>query len=239
MISVLIPVYNHSKMLADNFVKLSNVLNQRKYAYEIIFIDDGSTSNTFSILKNIQNGYSNIKIIKQKHLGQHAALFEGFKIAKGDIIITIDADQNVDPKYIPDLLDKLNQGYDIVVAWRALRPGLGAIRRWGSFLINTYTNFITGHKLHDHACSLKAYRGQLVKENLYRKELRRFFGILIARYTNRTSEIRALCNYSHSQDSSFTFKGLLLLLLDFIFSSLNMRYRSILSGLRGRGASLC
>ena len=181
------------------------------------------------MLQDIQNGHSNIKIIKQKHIGQHPALFEGFKVAKGEIIITMDADQNAGPQYIPGLLDKLNQGYDIVVSWRVSRLGLGLIRRFGSLLVNRYTNFITGTRLHDHACSLKVFRGQLVKENLHRKELRRFFGIFIARYTNRISEIKALSNYKYSKNSSFTFKGLLLLLFDFIFSSINMRYRNILS----------
>ncbi len=230
MLSILIPVWNQGEKIKDNFLNLINILKKIKGEYEIIFVDDGSIDNTFNILQNIRNNYSNVKIIRQKHLGQHAALFEGFKIAKGDIIITIDADQNVDPKYIPGLLDKLNQGYDIVVAWRVSRTGLRLVRRACSLLVNRYTNFITGTRLHDHACSLKAYRGQLVKENLYRKELRGFFGILIARYANRTSEIRVLCNYKHSQDSSFTSRALLLLLFDFIFSSINMRCRNILSG---------
>ncbi len=230
MLSILIPIWNQGEKIKDNFLNLINILKEIKDEYEIIFIDDGSTDNTFSILQNIQNSYSNIKIIKQKHFGQHLALFGGFKIVKGDIIIAMDADQNVEPKYIPDLLDKLNQGYDIAVAWRASRPGLGSVRRMCSLLVNCYTNFITGTRLHDHACSLKAYRGQLVKENLYRKELRGFFGILIARYANRASEIKVLCNQNYSKNYSFTFKGLLLLLFDFIFSSINMCYRNILSG---------
>lgn len=231
MLSILIPVWNQGEKIKDNFLNLIDVLKEIKDEYEIIFVDDGSTDNTFTMLQNIQNGYSNIKIIRQKHLGQHAALFEGFKRAKGDIIITMDADQNVEPKYIPRLLDKINQGDDIVVSWRVSRPGLRLVRRMCSLLVNHYTNFITGTRLHDHACSLKAYRGQLVKENLCRKELRRFFGILIVRYANRISEIKVLCNYKYSKNSSFTFKGLLLLLFDFIFSSINMRYRNILSGL--------
>ncbi len=231
MLSIVIPVWDQGEKIKDNFLNLPGIFKEIKDEYEIVFIDDGSTDNTFSILRNIQNCYPNIKIIRQKHLGQQTALFEGFKIARGDIIITMDADQNVDPKYIPDLLDKLNQGDDIVVAWRAKRPGLGLIRRLGSLLVNHYTNFITGARLHDHACSLKAYRGQLVKENLCRKELRGFFGILIARYTNHASEIKVLCNYNYSKNSTFTSKGLLLLLFDFIFNSIKMRYRNILSRL--------
>ncbi len=232
MLSILIPVWNQGEKIKDNFLNLIDILKEIKDEYEIIFVDDGSTDNTSSILQNIRNGYSNIKIIRQKHLGQHAALFGGFKIAKGDIIITMDADQNVHPKYIAGLLDNLNQGYDIVVGWRTSRPGVGLIRRTSSLLVNQYTNFITGTRLHDHACSLKGYRSQFVKDNLYRKELKGFFGILIARYANRISEIKVLCSRSFSKNSSFTFKVLLLLLFDFIFSSINMRYRDILSGLR-------
>lgn len=226
MISLIIPVWNQGRKARDPFFNIVNVLHNIREEYEIIFIDDGSTDDTFEILKEIHSNYGKVKVIRlERNVGQHQALIAGFELACGDVIIAMDADAKVDPKYIPDLLNKLKEGYDIVVAWRVSRPGLVVIRQWASFLINAYTNFITGHKLHDHACSLKIYRGKLIKENLSRRELRRFLGILIARYANRVSEVKVLCNYKYPRDSSFTFKGLSLLLVNFILSSVNIGYR--------------
>lgn len=224
MLSIIIPVWSQGHKVRENFSELIAVLKKIRDEYEVIFVDDGSTDNTLSILQDIQKRYPQIKIIKQRHLGQHCALFAGFKQAQGDIIITMDADQKVGPKYIPDLLDEIGKGYDMVVAWRQKRPGIGRIRQWGSLLVNSYTNIITGKRLRDHACCLKAYRGQFVKDNLSRAELNRFFGILIARYAHSVSEIKATAGYKGPEDSSFSFKSLAFLSFEFILSSLHMLY---------------
>lgn len=229
MLSIITPVWNQGEEVKNNFLDLVGVLNRIKDDYEIILIDDGSTDDTLFILQEIQSRHPNIKIIQQKHFGQHLALFEGFKIAKGDIVVTIDADHSIHPKYILSMIEKLNEGYEIIVAWRLKRQGLGCIRRTGSLLINHYTNFITGVKVHEHGCSLKVFKGTLIKNNLHRKELKKFFGILIAWYARGISEIQVLSNREHTKDSSFTFLNLLLLSADFIFNSINMRCREALS----------
>lgn len=219
MVSVIIPVYNQGGKARNTFLKMKEVLERLKEKYEIIFVDDGSIDDTFKVLSEIHNNYPNIKVIRfKKNVGQHHALFAGFESASGDIMITEDADGKVEPKYIPDLLNKLKEGYDIVVAWRAKRPGLGLIRRWGSFLINAYTNFITGTRLHDHACSLKVFSGRLIKSNLKRPELRRFFGIEIARYAGLAGEIKVECLPKHNYESNLGLLGLSRLALQFIAS---------------------
>jgi len=227
MISVIIAVWNQGVKIQGNFLNLVQILEKLKEHYEIIFINDGSTDNTPKILQKLENCHPNIKIINIKHSGQHPALLEGFKITKGDFVITMDADQKVDPKYIPDLLSELNKGRDMAVCWRAERPGLSLIRRWGSLLVNNYTNFITGTCLHDHACSLKAYQGQFIKDNLSRPGLNKFFGILIARYAGSASEIKVICSFKQDKDSSFTFKRLSLLLFDFILTSFNIQLKNV------------
>ncbi len=229
MLSILIPVWNQGKKIKDNFLNLNDTLKEIEDEYEIIFIDDGSCDNTFEVIKNIYQNHSGIRAIRLgRNIGQHQALFEGFKIAKGDVIITMDADAKVPPSYIPELMSKMKEGYDIVVAWRHYRPGLIWIRKLGSFLINAYTNFITGHKLHDHACSLKGYSGQLIKENLSCIELRRFFGIMVIKYAKRVGEIKVECLPKYYHESSLGWVGLILLALDFIASHIkkNRNYSS-------------
>lgn len=228
MLSILIPVWNQGEKVKANFFNLENVLREVKDEYEIIFIDDGSTDNTFNILKDMHNNYCNIKVIRlERNSGQHQALLAGFGLAGGDIIITMDADAKVPPRYIPELVGKIKEGYDIVVAWRYYRSGLSRIRKSGSFLINAYTNLITGHRLRDHACSLKGYNGQLIKDNLCRAELRRFFGIRIARYASRVGVIKAECTPEYQPGSSLGLLRLTILALHFIADSVkkNKKYR--------------
>jgi glycosyltransferase involved in cell wall biosynthesis len=221
MISVIIPVWNQGHKARNTFLEIIDVLGAIKNKYEVIFIDDGSTDDSFEILKDIHSNYSNVKVIRlEQNVGQHQALFAGFESAGGEIIITADADGMVSPKYIPDLLSKFKEGYDIVVAWRAKRPGLGLLRRWGSFLINAYTNFITGQRIHDHACSLKVFDGQLIRNNIKRPELRRFFGIEIARYANLVAEIKVECLPKHNCESSLGLIELSRLALQFITSNI-------------------
>jgi len=222
MLSILIPVWNKGNKLKNDFMNLANVLKEINDTYEVIIIDDGSVDNTFDALVDIKSRYPHIQLIRLEHKMQHEALLEGFRVAKGDIIITMDADQKVSPKYIPDLLNKINQGYDIVVAWRVKRPGLGCLRKAGSFLINHYTNFVTSTKLHDHGCSLKAYRGKLIRENINRPQLNKFFGIWVSRYAQNVGEIKVNCSYEDKKGSSFNFKKLLKLAFSFIASSANI-----------------
>lgn len=219
MLSILIPVYNQGGKIKDNFCNLIDTLKDVNDRYEIIFIDDGSTDNTFNILKDIYISHHNIKVIRLKrNAGQHQALLAGFESACGDIVITMDADAKVPPYYIPKLMSKMKEGYDIVVAWRHHRPGLSRTRKIGSFLINGYTNLLTGKQLHDHACSLKGYSGQLIKENLCRTELREFFGISVARHAKLVEEIEVKCISKQHLESSLGLARLTLLALHFIAS---------------------
>lgn len=199
------------------------VLNSLGEDYEVIFIDDGSTDRSFNILKEIYTRYPHVTIIKlSKNFGQHLALLSGFESAQGDVLITVDADLKVRPSYIPQVLQKMKDGYDVVICWRAVRPGLSFVRRMGSFLVNAYTNFITGAQLHDHGCSLKAYRRKLVMENIHRPEIRGFFSILVTRYARKVSEIRVVCPDKRDKESNYSFKSLIFLAFDFLWSSLNI-----------------
>ena len=118
-ISVVSPVYDEEENIPIIYDKLKNVLNKLNKSYEIIFIDDGSTDNSFKILEKLYNKNKNIKIIKLRtNFGQTSALNIGFKNAKGSVIVTIDSDLQNDPKDIPKMLNKLKEGYDAVSGWR-------------------------------------------------------------------------------------------------------------------------
>ena len=224
MVSIVIPVFNQEKRLQSTFGKIREALHSIGRDYEIIFVDDGSADRSFDILKDIYSKYPKIKIIRlSKNFGQHTALLVGFELAKGEVIITMDADAKVSPVYIIQLLNKIKEGYDMVVCWRALRPGLGLIRRIGSFVVNEYTNIITGTKLHDHACSLKAFSRKLIQENIKRPEIRNFFGVLVARYAKMCGEIKVECNHRQDREASLSLKELVVLPFDFIFGSLNIK----------------
>lgn len=227
MISILIPVFNQEKRLQYTFDEIQPVVDFIKEDYEIIFIDDGSTDKSFSILKEIYANYPCIKIIKlSQNCGQHIALLAGFELAKGEVVVTMDADAKVHPVHIFHLLDKMKEGYDIVVCWRAIRPGIGLIRKIGSFIVNEYTNIITGTSLHDHGCSLKAFSKRLIQENIKRRKIRNFFGVLVARYAKMICEIKAVCDYKDDRSSSFSLNQLLALTFNFIFNPLNIMITS-------------
>lgn len=226
MVSIIIPVFNQEHILRSTLFKINDVLGRISEGYEIIFIDDGSYDASFGLLRNIYSEYKYIKVVRlSENFGQHIALLAGFELAQGDVVITMDADAKVNPWYIPELLERIREKYDMVVCWRIYRPGISMIRRIGSFVVNKHINFKTGKRLHDHACSLKAYSRNLIDANIGRVEIRHFFGILVAKYANRVDEIRVTCNYKKDADSSLNLKGLFALFLNFILYSIRICYK--------------
>jgi glycosyltransferase involved in cell wall biosynthesis len=173
-ISVVIPVFNEQENLEDIYQQVLNSL-QGKYSFEIIFIDDGSTDGSRKILENIHLKDSRVKvIIFRRNFGQTAAMSAGFNHSKGEIIVPLDADGQNDPADIPALVEKLKEGYDIVSGWRKDRKDKAISRKIPSILANWLIGKMTGVKLHDYGCSLKAYKREILETiNLY-GEMHRF-----------------------------------------------------------------
>ena len=171
MISVVIPEYNEEKNIKPLYAKLKQALGEGEanIGYEIIFVDDGSTDNTFKVLKELHEKDSSVKIIKfRKNFGQSAAISAGFDYSKGDVIITMDGDLQNDPEDIPKLFKKIGEGYDIVSGWRADRKDPFFTKKMPSKFSNWLASKLTGVKLHDFGCTLKAYRREVVENiNLY------------------------------------------------------------------------
>ena len=178
-ISVIIPIYNEEGNLAELHEKLSDVLASIAKSYEIVFIDDGSTDDSFRILKEINTEDRNVKVVRlRRNFGQSAALKAGFDYAKGDTIVTMDGDLQNQPEDIPSLLRKLDEGYDIVSGWRADRKDPFLTKKLPSKLSNWLASKITGVKLHDFGCTLKAFRQEAVKNLDLYGEMHRYIPAL-------------------------------------------------------------
>ena len=156
-ISVVIPVYNEIESLPELFNRVSE--NLRPYqSWEIIFVDDGSTDGSVELLENIAQDNSQVTFIQfHRNYGKSAALSEGFKVAKGDYIVTMDADLQDDPDEIPNLVQKLEEGYDLVSGWKKDRKDPWT-KTFPSKIFNFVTKLMTGVQIHDFNCGLKIYR---------------------------------------------------------------------------------
>ena len=190
MISVVIPAYNERENVTPLYEKLVEVLKDIGREFEIIFVDDGSTDGTFEVLKNIAEKDRRVKVIKfRRNYGQTAAIYAGFDHAKGDVIVTMDADLQNDPEDIPRLLEKIEEGYDIVSGWRKDRKDPLITRRVPSRIANWVISKVTGVKLHDYGCTLKAYRSSIAKRYRLYGDMHRFLPALAKRFGAKITEI--------------------------------------------------
>jgi len=176
-ISVVIPLLNEEQSLRELYEKLRTVLN-RVGGYEIIFVDDGSTDGSARVLHDMRNRDRRIKIIRfRRNYGKSAALSVGFHHAKGEIIITMDADLQDDPNEIPSLVNEIKKGFDLVSGWKKKRHD-PITKTIPSRFFNFVTSLMTGIRLHDFNCGLKAYRREVTKELKVYGELHRYIPVL-------------------------------------------------------------
>jgi len=188
-VSVIAPLLNEQDNIKTLYEEITRTLTG-KYEYEIIFVDDGSTDGSFSILAGIQSSDTNVRVIRfRRNFGQTAALSAGFEHARGKIIIAIDADLQNDPADIPGIIDKLNEGYDVVSGWRKKRHDNAITRRAPSVIANRLIAGITGVKLHDFGCTLKAYRREVLAETKLYGEMHRFIPALASWSGARIAEV--------------------------------------------------
>ena len=173
-VSVVVPAYNEADSLPELVDRVRNALTPRVRAWEILIIDDGSTDGTREVLKSIAARVPELRYRSfLRNYGKSAALAVGFETAQGDRIITMDADLQDDPDEIPMLLDKLDQGWDLVSGWKQSRQD-PITKTMPSRLFNAVTGSVSGLRLHDFNCGLKAYRGEVVRDLPVYGELHRF-----------------------------------------------------------------
>lgn len=191
-LSIVIPIYNEEENIQILHEKLMEVLDPLEKEYEILFVDDGSTDRTLSILEEIQAKDKHVVVLSlRRNFGQTAAFAAGFDFARGDVIVTMDGDLQNDPADIPKLLE-LIKGNDLVSGWRKKRKDPFFTRRLPSIAANWLISKVTGVKLHDYGCSLKAYRRDVIKNLKLYGEMHRFIPAVASWYGVRIAEVETV-----------------------------------------------
>ncbi|BCM90210.1 dodecaprenyl-phosphate galacturonate synthase [Abditibacteriota bacterium] len=188
-LSVIVPVYNEEENVEILHQKIEDSLKELGVPAEILYVDDGSRDRSFELLDKISQTDSRVKVIRfRRNFGQTAAMSAGMNAAKGEILIPMDADLQNDPKDIRRLLDKMNEGYDVVSGWRKKRQD-HIWRKIPSRMANGLISRVTGVQLHDYGCSLKAYRADVIKDVALYGEMHRFIPAYAAMAGGRVTEI--------------------------------------------------
>ena len=189
VISVVVPLLNEEHSLDALFHELAAVLEGRDEPFEVVFVDDGSSDGSMAVLERLHDQEANVVVVQlRRNFGKAAALQAGFLEARGDVVVTIDADLQDDPAEIPRLLAKLEEGFDLVSGWKTRRND-PLLRRVFARIFNWTTAVISGVRLHDVNCGLKAYRSEVLRGMRLYGELHRFIPILASYRGFRVAEI--------------------------------------------------
>jgi glycosyltransferase involved in cell wall biosynthesis len=178
-LTVTVAVYNEEDSLPHLCTKLHEVLSKMGKTYEVILVDDGSKDNSWGVMQEQARLFPNFKLVRfRRNFGQTAAISAGFRESQGDVVITLDADLQNDPEDIPMMLEHIDRGFDVVSGWRKDRQDTFINRKLPSMLANRLIGYMTGVRLHDYGCSLKAYRREIVKGVRLYGEMHRFIPAL-------------------------------------------------------------
>lgn len=192
-ISVVIPLLNEEESLIELHDWIANVMQSNRYLYEIIFIDDGSTDNSWHIIKQLSSKYESVKGIRfQRNFGKSQALDAGFEIAQGNIVITMDADLQDNPEEIPELYNLItSQNFDLISGWKKKRYDNVVTKNIPSKLFNAVARKTSGLQLHDFNCGLKAYKNEVIKNIKVSGEMHRYIPVLAKNegYTNISEKV--------------------------------------------------
>jgi glycosyltransferase involved in cell wall biosynthesis len=238
-LSIVVPVHDEEDNVTPLYEELTQALTALGRSYEIIVVDDGSRDDTYQRLAGLADADDKFKLIKlRRNFGQTAAMAAGFDHAAGDIVIPMDGDLQNDPADIPRLLDKLDEGYDVVSGWRKDRRD-GVVRRLPSKIANWLIGLVTGVRLHDYGCTLKAYRADVIAETRLYGEMHRFLPALAYQAGAHITEIPVLHHARTSGRSKYGLRRTFKVLLDLMtvkFLSVGTKPSYVFGG---SGAVLC
>lgn len=220
--SVVIPVYNEEPSIPLLYMSLKDAMDKMGQPYEIIFVDDCSTDNSVDVLSSIGSETSNlIAISLNKHSGQSVAMQAGFDTAKGELIITMDGDLQYDPKDIPNLLNKMREGYDIVCGWRYNRidPQSKLLTSKAACALR---RMITKENIHDFGCNFRIFKRTVIKNIYFSGGMHRFFTLIMFRLGYKAAEVKVEHRFRRFGHSNYNlYNRLAECLVDFIRISLN------------------
>ncbi len=190
LVSIVVPLFNEEENVINLYREVRDVVDRAQLNAEFVFVDDGSSDNTVPTLMKAAGEDARVKVIRfRRNFGQTAAMAAGFDYAEGDVIVTLDGDLQNDPAEIPRMLEKLDEGYDLVAGWRKNRQDKMLSRKLPSMIANRLISSTTNVRLHDYGCTLKAMRSDVAKQiNLY-GEMHRFIPALAAEHGVKIAEI--------------------------------------------------
>lgn len=224
-VSIIIPAYNEEDNIDPVYRELKSVLTGTGRPYEILFIDDGSTDQTFTKMKSIQLQDNSVRIIKfRKNFGQSAALQAGFDYASGTIIITMDSDLQNDPRDIPALIEKMAQDdFDVVCGWRHNRKD-PVFKKLFSKMANSLRKFLTKETIHDSGCTLRSYRRECMEDLELYGELHRYIPAMLQWKGYRIGELKVNHRERTYGSSKYSWKRLTKGFLDLIVIAFWQKY---------------
>ena len=225
MISVVVPVHNEERSIALLHEELQAALDPLGEDWEAVYVDDGSTDGSFGALTRLHAREDSVRVVRlRRNFGKAAALAAGFAQAAGDRVVTIDGDLQDDPSEIPRLLAKLEEGFDLVSGWKAQRRD-PLTRRILSKLFNQVAGWMSGLRLHDMNCGLKAYRAEVVRNLVLYGELHRFIPVLAHEQGYRVAELTVNHRPREHGRSRYGLERYLRGFLDLLTVSFMGRYR--------------
>ena len=224
-ISVTIPVYNEEENLSRLCAELIPTLESLRQPWEVVLVNDGSTDGSAAVLDKLAADDPRLKVIHfRRNAGQTAAMMAGFEYARGDIIVPMDADLQNDPQDIPRLLEKLDEGYDVCSGWRQDRQDHALRRNFPSRVANWLISKVSGVRLHDYGCSLKAYRREVIKGVRLYGEMHRFIPIYANWLGAKVTEVPVRHRPRVAGHSSYGLERIFKVLLDLVVVKFLDRY---------------
>jgi len=224
-VSIIVPVYDEAENIGKLIARTKEILDGQKISFEFLVIDDGSQDNTPEVLRSEAKHDSRIKVISfKRNFGQTAAIAAGFRFAKGEIVIPMDADLQNDPADISCLLGKLNEGYDAVSGWRRHRRDPFWTRKLPSAIANWLISVVTGVKLHDYGCTLKAYRREVIENVKLYGEMHRFIPAYAVMEGARIAEIEVTHHARKTGRSKYGLSRTFRVLLDLLTVKMMISY---------------
>jgi glycosyltransferase involved in cell wall biosynthesis len=215
--SVIVPLYNEEDSVKPLYQAISAAMGSRDYQYELLFVNDGSSDSTFDRAAELATTDPRLRVIDfRRNYGQTPAMAAGIDHARGDILITMDGDLQNDPSDIPMMLDKLEEGYDIVVGWRHKRQDKFLTRKIPSRIANWLIGKVTGVPIKDNGCSLKVYRANVMKSTPFYNEMHRFIPALLSLSGAKVAQVKVKHHARQFGESKYGLSRVYKVLIDLL-----------------------